>query len=1046
MVKEFNIGVFVNDYHGYYPKLITKGILEQARTFGVNIIFYSPNYFNDEYVYQDQEKIVQNYAFSHDFLDGYIVLSGILASAMGKKDFSEFMQKLQGKPIISIGVETECNSSILVDNESGIDATVEHLVNHHQFNQIAFIGGPDFHFESKSRYQAFKKALTKYGLSFDENLFYEGDFLTNSGALAVEEFIEKRQVLPQSIVAANDEMAVGVIQELQRRNINVPDEVAVIGFDDLEHARFVQPPLSTVCQPLAKMGRTSVELMVQLLNGEDVPEKKYVEADLIIRNSCGCKDYLQMGESSLMGKENINSYLLLKGELMKRYMKHCPGDELELFLNEHLSNLMLKNVGHQVDDEFFFDSLNKLIELFNNYRVDPAEIQNVLNMLSDYHEDTFGYADDKSHALFKKARLYLSNKIEKYYEHLRFRDHYSNWNHFEFEKAMALSSNTNELWPIYTEYLKSLGVKYCVILQYPFIHDLNFTPKWKEPEEIICRYVYHNGKRVDNEQKLVEATKDFIPEEYLPQFNFQLFVRPLFFKGSQYGYIIFDLQEKIQPYTYDRLRFQVAQIMEKICLKEDSELSQYLIKEENYKYKHLLRLSNQGILKFNEELSIYEDYSSICMEIFNRPLSGNKFSQLLYPKNEEAANIMDSIFLELLLDENVNVTKTIDQLPSILSIGEKEYDITYKLFKSLHDDFQKEITIILTDVTAERILESQSSNPGEMTLSSTHFVRDYPQLVNVCSNFKDFLSELKQGECNTNNTIAHLVYFKEIMQYFKLKGSEEGVLEFLHSVSKSLAGNKGSLELNSAQILNVETRFEEEYSTIESYVEKYQDTQSEGYFDTGLYREMESFFKAWQEGEEPDSSAIKNISSKFITKSLKEYFSGFNLYLTELSQELERQVLPVDFQCDDVRVAPGKWEPFIWSLLQLFRNAVEHGIESEEERIELGKPGKGMIAFKVSSIANNMISLRISDDGRGIDSINMKMLAENLMLPTDEEIPLDIIFENGISSKWSESPCRGYGLGVVKQELDKLDGKVHVSSQQLKGTAFEFLIPLDNEG
>jgi signal transduction histidine kinase/ActR/RegA family two-component response regulator len=115
-----------------------------------------------------------------------------------------------------------------------------------------------------------------------------GDFQYESGVDAVRVLLDKRGMTFDAIVSANDQMALGVIDALRVRNIRVPQDVAIIGFDDISEARYCTPPLTTIRQPLRQQGRLAVEVLLQRLRGERVDDALVLPTELVVRRSCGC--------------------------------------------------------------------------------------------------------------------------------------------------------------------------------------------------------------------------------------------------------------------------------------------------------------------------------------------------------------------------------------------------------------------------------------------------------------------------------------------------------------------------------------------------------------------------------------------------------------------------------------------------------------------------------------------------------------------------------------------------------------------------------------
>ncbi|HNT74912.1 MAG TPA: GAF domain-containing protein [Anaerolineae bacterium] len=175
---------------------------------------------------------------------------------------------------------------------AGMYAVISHLIQVHGCRRIAFVQGPADNPTALNRYAAYQDALTAFEIPFDPALVTPGDFTGALGAQAVATLLDERQLRPQrdidAIASANDGQAIAILRTLHARGIQVPQEIAVVGFDDVEEARFMAPALTTVKMPTYELGYTVAELLLSLIRGQPTPEQVLVPAELVIRESCGC--------------------------------------------------------------------------------------------------------------------------------------------------------------------------------------------------------------------------------------------------------------------------------------------------------------------------------------------------------------------------------------------------------------------------------------------------------------------------------------------------------------------------------------------------------------------------------------------------------------------------------------------------------------------------------------------------------------------------------------------------------------------------------------
>jgi len=222
-------------------------------------------------------------------VDAVLSISNCVHQHLAPADGAAWLGRL-GVPVTSIGVLPGV-PSVCIEDSAGIAQLVNHLVAHHRHRRIAFITGTPTNPEAMARKVAYTDALAEHGIEADDRLILTGDFTRESGARAMVELFDARQVGVgdiQAVIASNDYMAFGAIDELSRRRIRVPDQVAVVGFDDMALARVYDPPLTTVRQPLETLGSDAAERLFAALDGQPPEPLVVLRTELVLRRSCGC--------------------------------------------------------------------------------------------------------------------------------------------------------------------------------------------------------------------------------------------------------------------------------------------------------------------------------------------------------------------------------------------------------------------------------------------------------------------------------------------------------------------------------------------------------------------------------------------------------------------------------------------------------------------------------------------------------------------------------------------------------------------------------------
>ncbi len=221
--------------------------------------------------------------------DGVLSISNVVGQFVGPAAMGAWLTQ-KGLPACSVGAAAGI-SSIGIDDTDGVTQLMRHLVAHHDYRRIAFIRGTMTNPEAQARYEAYVRSLAEHRIAYDPELVLPGEFTRESGVSAIYELFDSRQVpvdTIDAIVASNDYTAFGVIEELSRRRIDVPDALAVVGFDDMPGARIHVPTLTTVRQPLERLGAESARLLLGLLAGTSAPFTTSLTTELVLRRSCGC--------------------------------------------------------------------------------------------------------------------------------------------------------------------------------------------------------------------------------------------------------------------------------------------------------------------------------------------------------------------------------------------------------------------------------------------------------------------------------------------------------------------------------------------------------------------------------------------------------------------------------------------------------------------------------------------------------------------------------------------------------------------------------------
>ncbi len=176
---------------------------------------------------------------------------------------------------------------ITIENKSGAERLVEHLIELHGCRRIAFLRGPEGNEDSEWRERGYRQALENHGLQFDPTLIATGGYDEEVAQVAVQQWLIDG-VEVDAIFAGDDDAATGVLSALHSAGKRVPQDIAVVGFDDQAVSRYLTPSLTTVRSPLEQVGREAVIQLVKSIHGQPIDPITLLKTELVIRKSCGC--------------------------------------------------------------------------------------------------------------------------------------------------------------------------------------------------------------------------------------------------------------------------------------------------------------------------------------------------------------------------------------------------------------------------------------------------------------------------------------------------------------------------------------------------------------------------------------------------------------------------------------------------------------------------------------------------------------------------------------------------------------------------------------
>ena len=273
------IGLLLNNLHNDFFVPLLNGVEAVVRKKGYNLIIAT--------YHADSRGEMPPPIGPHN-TDGLLVFSdGLFDEDLVHLNSIGFpMVLVHRTPPVSVAIP-----SVTVENVEITQNLIEHLIKVHGKRRILFLRGPIHQEDSVRREVGYKAALQANGIPFDENLVLNGDYERDIALQAMNEFLNNDNHAEfDAVFTGDDDAAIGVLQALHQHNFKIPEKIAVIGFDDLGFAPFLNPPLTTVRAPTEAVGRIATERLFGLLENQPSDEVIMLPTEIIFRRSCGCNN------------------------------------------------------------------------------------------------------------------------------------------------------------------------------------------------------------------------------------------------------------------------------------------------------------------------------------------------------------------------------------------------------------------------------------------------------------------------------------------------------------------------------------------------------------------------------------------------------------------------------------------------------------------------------------------------------------------------------------------------------------------------------------
>ncbi len=261
--------LFSNPFYGR----IVDGVEEQVLTQGYNLLISAFDIGSKD---RALPKLIRERN-----VDG-LILAGAISD-----DFISILRK-EGFPLVLVDnyLENEKINCVVINNRHGAFEAVDYLfkLGH---KRIGFLCGPLLHISNQERFKGYKLRLDELGITYNKSIVAQGDNTIEGGYNAMQKLLKKSSGI-SAVFACNDAMAIGAMRAIREKGLKIPNDISLMGFDDIEMAANTQPPLTTIKVPKEEMGRVAARVLLNELEGvgQKAGLRIVMPAELVIRQSC----------------------------------------------------------------------------------------------------------------------------------------------------------------------------------------------------------------------------------------------------------------------------------------------------------------------------------------------------------------------------------------------------------------------------------------------------------------------------------------------------------------------------------------------------------------------------------------------------------------------------------------------------------------------------------------------------------------------------------------------------------------------------------------
>ncbi|ABU59189.1 PAS/PAC sensor hybrid histidine kinase [Roseiflexus castenholzii DSM 13941] len=569
------------------------GVVDAARRHGVNLICFLSGTLpvrSQALLRVPYLQVLPALSFfalaNSERLDGLITWGGSRSGFginLDDAEMEEFIAPFRRLPMVNYEGLIQGVPSVVTDTRQGMRTLLEHLIERHQRCRIAFIRGPQRHMESEERFAAYQETLRAFGIPFDSALVYHdlrwGKIV---GIEAARELISKRRLRPgadfDALVGSEIEYALGALHTLQESGVRVPDEVAVVGFNDHLDAQTLDLPITVVAKPFYESGVVAVGALLDRIAGKSIPDRIHVPARLIVRRSCGC--WSPDRSAPVLSGDLVEA----RGDRLVAQIGRLR-DTIDADIDRSWINVLIEGLlpgmpdRHDQERDQFWSAFERELSR-RRTRQELAQWHDVISELFYLIVSALDHADDmpRANLLFlQRIRLALAQERERSRIELRTRTIEQSHTLLEISQSMLIAQDLKYLLEVLAQRLPELPVRDGYLVLYD-----DFPPTTNLEAPVWGRVVLalHEGRRLPLPPDGISfPSRRIVPDALLCEHQpYAFIVTPLFFGLRDFGFIAVQVGPR-EGGVYHMLAQEISSALQSVFLWRDYRRSEYARRE-----------------------------------------------------------------------------------------------------------------------------------------------------------------------------------------------------------------------------------------------------------------------------------------------------------------------------------------------------------------------------------------------------------------------------------------------------------------------------------